>query len=248
MPRTDGTIIIGTSVDVGGINTGLNNINKSMKKLGNFATLAAGISVFVNLGKAALDAGSDLQEVQNVVDVAFGDMAYKMEELAKTSIETLGMSEYTAKNMGSIFMNMGRGIGFAKEEASDMAIELTKRASDMASFLNISQDYARVALSAVYTGETETLKRYGIVITEANLQQYALTQGINESVKAMDSVTKARLRYQYVMQQTAHYEGDFARTSGSWANQTRILTEQFRQLLTVLGTGLISVLTPVIRL
>lgn len=247
MPRTDGTIIIGTSVDVGGINTGLNNINKSMKKLGNFATLAAGVSIFVNLGKAALDAGSDLQEVQNVVDVAFGDMAYKMEELAKTSIETLGMSEYTAKNMGSIFMNMGRGIGFASEEASDMAIELTKRASDMASFLNISQDYARVALSAVYTGETETLKRYGIVITEANLQQYALTQGINESVKAMDSVTKARLRYQYVMQQTAHYEGDFARTSGSWANQTRILTEQFRQLLTILGTGLISVLTPVIQ-
>ena len=123
--------------------------------------------------------------LQNVVDVAFGDMTYKMEQFAKTSIKTFGISQLTAKQTGSSYMAMAVGMGMARDSASDMAIELTSLSADLASFYNIQQEEARTALSAVFTGETETLKRYGILITEINLQEYARQQGITKSTNAM---------------------------------------------------------------
>lgn len=248
MPNTDGNITIGTTVDMGGMNTGLKKISQSWKKLQYATGSALGVIGLVKFGKAALDAASDLQEVQNIVDVAFGDMSGKMESFAQTAIEKFGMSELAAKQTGGSFMAMGKSMGLTMEQASDMAISLTGLTGDMASFYNISQDYARVALSAVYTGETETLKRYGIVLTEANLQEYANTLGIQTKVKAMDSASKAMLRYQYILKATSDMQGDFARTSGSWANQVRLLKEQWTVFLNVVGTGLITVLTPLLQM
>ena len=257
MPFTDGNITIGTSVDMYGMNTGLKKIQKSFKKLNLVATTALGIGAFVKLGKAALDAASDLQEVQNVVDVSFtkmdkdgniiSDMTWKIEQFADTCIEKFGMSRMAAKQTAGSFMAMGKSMGLSMEEASDMSVKLTGLTGDFASFYNISQDYARVALSAVYTGETETLKRYGIVLTEANLQQYALSQGIETNVKKMDARDKAILRYMYILEATKDMEGDFVRTQNSWANQTRLLQQVWQEFLITLGNGLITVLTPLIQ-
>ena len=257
MAFTDGNIIIGTSVDVGGIGTGLTKIEKSFKRLGKFAAFGLGIRALGNLGKAALDASSDLQEVQNVVDVSFreldaagnvvSDMTYKIEGFAQTCIEKFGMSEFAAKQTAGSFMAMGKSMGLSMEEASDMAVTLTGLTGDFSSFYNISQDYARVAMSAVYTGETETLKRYGIVLTEANLQQYAQSKGIETTVKKMDARDKAILRYMYIMDATKDMEGDFVRTQGSWANSTRVLAQLWNQFLIALGSGLISILSPMVQ-
>ena len=257
MAFTDGNIIIGTSVDVGGIGTGLTKIEKSFKRLGKFAAFGLGIRALSNLGKAALDAASDLQEVQNVVDVSFrelddagnvvSDMTYKIEGFAQTCIEKFGMSEFAAKQTAGSFMAMGKSMGLSMEEASDMAVTLTGLTGDFSSFYNISQDYARVALSAVYTGETETLKRYGIVLTEANLQQYAQSKGIETTVKKMDARDKAILRYMYIMDATKDMEGDFVRTQDSWANSTRVLGQLWNQFLIALGSGLISILSPMVQ-
>ena len=257
MAFTDGNIIIGTSVDVGGIGTGLTKIEKSFKRLGKFAAFGLGIRALGNLGKAALDAASDLQEVQNVVDVSFrelddagnvvSDMTYKIEGFAQTCIEKFGMSEFAAKQTAGSFMAMGKSMGLSMEEASDMAVTLTGLTGDFSSFYNISQDYARVALSAVYTGETETLKRYGIVLTEANLQQYAQSKGIETTVKKMDARDKAILRYMYIMDATKDMEGDFVRTQDSWANSTRVLAQLWNQFLIALGSGLISILSPMVQ-
>ena len=257
MAFTDGNIIIGTSVDVGGIGTGLTKIEKSFKRLGKFAAFGLGIRALGNLGKAALDASSDLQEVQNVVDVSFrelddagnvvSDMTYKIEGFAQTCIEKFGMSEFAAKQTAGSFMAMGKSMGLSMEEASDMAVTLTGLTGDFSSFYNISQDYARVAMSAVYTGETETLKRYGIVLTEANLQQYAQSKGIETTVKKMDARDKAILRYMYIMDATKDMEGDFVRTQDSWANSTRVLGQLWNQFLIALGSGLISILSPMVQ-
>ena len=257
MAFTDGNIIIGTSVDVGGIGTGLTKIEKSFKRLGKFAAFGLGIRALGNLGKAALDAASDLQEVQNVVDVSFrelddagnvvSDMTYKIEGFAQTCIEKFGMSEFAAKQTAGSFMAMGKSMGLSMEEASDMAVTLTGLTGDFSSFYNISQDYARVAMSAVYTGETETLKRYGIVLTEANLQQYAQSKGIETTVKKMDARDKAILRYMYIMDATKDMEGDFVRTQDSWANSTRVLGQLWNQFLIALGSGLISILSPMVQ-
>ena len=257
MAFTDGNIIIGTSVDVGGIGTGLTKIEKSFKRLGKFAAFGLGIRALGNLGKAALDAASDLQEVQNVVDVSFrelddagnvvSDMTYKIESFSQTCIEKFGMSEFAAKQTAGSFMAMGKSMGLSMEEASDMAVTLTGLTGDFSSFYNISQDYARVAMSAVYTGETETLKRYGIVLTEANLQQYAQSKGIETTVKKMDARDKAILRYMYIMDATKDMEGDFVRTQDSWANSTRVLGQLWNQFLIALGSGLISILSPMVQ-
>lgn len=245
----DGTIIIGTSVDMYGMNTGLKKIQKSINRLKFSLGAALGIGTlgFGAIGKAAINAASDLQEVQNIVDVAFEDMSYMAEAFAETAIENFGMSELAAKQTAGSFMAMGKALGLEKEDAAKMAIRLTALTGDMASFYNISQDYARVAMSAVYTGETETLKRYGIVLTEANLQEYALTQGIQTKVKAMDASTKAMLRYNYILEATKDITGDFIRTQDTWANQIRVLQQRWNQFLITLGSGLITIFTPFIK-
>ena len=247
MAFADGNIIIGTSVDVGGMNTGLYKIQKAMKRW----TRVLGVGLVAGLykvGKAAVEATSDLQEIQNVVDVAFTDMSYKIEEFSKICIEHFGMAEISAKQTAGSFMAMGKSIGITEQAASDMAVELTGLTGDFASFYNISQAYAKIALSAIYTGETETIKRYGIILTEANLQEYALTQGITKKVKAMSAEEKTLLRYNYVMKATEHLHGDFERTQKSWANTLRVLKERWTQLLSVVGAGAIHVIQPFISM
>lgn len=198
-------------------------------------------------GSQAIQTASDLEEVQNVVDVSFGSMANEVEAFAETAIQSFGMSELTAKQTASTFMAMANGMGLALKDGKNMSLQLTALAGDMASFYNVRQDVAQTALNSVFTGETESLKKFGIVMTEANLNAFALSKGITKSYSAMSQAEKVALRYHYVLKSTANAQGDFARTSGSWANQVRILKEQFNQLLGILGKGLIQVLTPIVQ-
>ena len=198
-------------------------------------------------GSQAIQTASDLEEVQNVVNVSFGSMANEVEAFAKTAIWSFGMSELTAKQTASTFMAMANGMGLAMKDGKNMSLQLTALAGDMASFYNVRQDVAQTALNSIFTGETESLKKFGIVMTEANLSAFALSRGITKSYSAMSQAEKVALRYHYVLKATANAQGDFVRTSGSWANQVRVLKEQFNQLLGILGKGLIQVLTPIVQ-
>ena len=229
------------------IDRSTSSINKSFKNMFkgvNFAAMTAG---FTMLGKSAIDYASDLQEVQNVVEVAFGDMTDEINKWSKTTLKAFGLNELSSKRMAGRYMAMANGMGIVKENGAVMARTLTQLAGDIASFYNVSVDEAEVALQAVFTGETETLKRYGIVITEVNLQEYARRRGIEKSITKMTQMEKVMLRYNYIMEVTAQAQGDFARTSDNWANQVRVLREQFTQLMGVLGNGFIRVLTPVVK-
>ena len=172
--------------------------------------LIRGLSVF----KDAIDISSSLTEVQNVVDVTFGNMADKVEELASHSIEDFGMSELTAKTIASRFQAMGTAMGFTQEKMSDMSITLTELAADMASFYNVSQEEVAKSLQSIFTGETEPMRRYGVDLTNATVQQWALNNGIKANMATMTNAEKTLLRYQYTMEATAAAQGDFARTSG----------------------------------
>ena len=242
MSTFDGNIIIGTSVDVGGINTGLNKIANSFRKL----TSRFGGNPISRIFSDATSAASDLIEVQNIVDVTFEDMAYKAERFANISIKQFGMSRLAAEQTAGSYMAMGRAMDLDQENASNMAVTLAALTGDFASFYNISQEYARVALSAVYTGETETLKRYGVVLTEANLQQFAMSKGIESNVKKMSARDKLILRYMYIMENLDFIQGDFVRTQGSWANQTRLIKQNWQEFLIVLGNGITTVLSPLL--
>lgn len=244
MAAYDGSITLRTNVDTSGIRKGAKNIksalgglSSSLKSIGAAVGIAFGISQLVQFGKQAVKLASDIEEVQNVVDVAFGAMAYKMEQFADTAIEQFGISELTAKQTGSSYMAMAKGMQIADETASDMALTLTGLSADMASFYNISQEEAKTALAAVFTGETETLKRYGVLITEVNLQEYARQRGIEKSINDMTQQEKVMLRYNYILNATALAQGDFVRTQDSWANQTRILSERWKQMQAEFGAA-----------
>ena len=174
-------------------------------------------------------------------------MADEVEKFAKSAVQNFGMSELTAKRMASTFMSMANSMGLAAKDGKNMSLQLTALAGDMASFYNVEQDVAQTALNSVFTGETESLKKFGIVLTEANLNAFALSRGITKSYNAMSQAEKVALRYLYVLKATANAQGDFARTSGSWANQVRILKEQWSQLIGILGKGLIAALTPIVK-
>ena len=229
------------------ISSGFSELKRGLLSLAKMAAAAFSVKALVDFGKQAVSLASDLQEVQNVVDTAFGDMSHKMEQFADTAIEMYGISKLTAKQTGSAFMAMASGMGIAAASASDMAVSLMGLSADMASFYNVAQDVSSTALKSIFTGETETLKRFGIVMTEANLQSFALSQGITKSLKAMTQAEKVQLRYNYVMAQTTLAQGDFAKTSGGWANQLRILSEQWKEFSTTIGQVLVQVLLPALN-
>ncbi len=250
----DGYLNFDTKINTKGYDKGVQSLSQSLgglKKgllgIAAAAGVAFSVKAIVDFGKQAVTLASDLQEVQNVVDTAFGDMSHKMEQFADTAIEMYGISKLTAKQTGSTFMAMASGMGIASDAASDMAVSLTGLSADMASFYNVAQDVSSTALKSIFTGETETLKQFGIVMTEANLQSYALSQGITKSLKAMTQAEKVQLRYNYVMAQTALAQGDFAKTSGGWANQLRILSEQWKEFSSTIGQVLVQVLLPALN-
>lgn len=251
----DGVVVINVSLntdsfekEVKELPSKLGGINSALKGIASAAAAAFGIKALISFGKAAIDIGSSVSEVQNVVDTAFGSMAYKAEEFASTSIEQFGMSTLSAKKTASTYMAMAKGMGINEESASDMAIALTGLTGDVASFFNISQELADVKLKSVFTGETETLKDLGVVMTQANLKAYALQNGITKNLEAMSQAELVGLRYNYVMDSLSLAQGDFAKTSNSWANQTRILSENWKEFLSIIGQGLIQVLTPLVQL
>ena len=244
----DGSIILTTQVDQTGLKrgmasmkSGVSALSKSFTKIGAAIGVALGVGALIKFGKQAVQLASDLQEVQNVVDVAFGDMAYKIESFSKTAIENFGISELTAKRTASTYMAMAKGMGIVDDVASDMAITMTGLTADIASFYNMSQERADVILKSVYTGETETLKQLGIVMTEVNLENFAMSQGITKSLSAMTQQEKTMLRYQFVLEQTRLASGDFVRTQDSWANQTRILSERWKEMATIFGEAFMAI-------
>ena len=231
-----------------------NQFDRQMRGITNIASKAGkvlagafAIKKIAEFTSACLDLGSDLAEVQNVVDVTFTKMNEQINNFAQNAAFQFGLSETMAKKYTGTFGAMAKAFGFAENEAYAMSTTLTGLAGDVASFYNITQDEAYTKLKSVFSGETETLKDLGIVMTQAALDQYALANGYGKTTAKMTEQEKVALRYAFVQQQLALAQGDFARTSDSWANQTRILQLQFDSLRASLGQGFIAALTPVIK-
>ena len=224
-----------------------NKIKNAFSKIGKVVGLALSVTAIINFGKSCIELGSDLAEVQNVVDVTFGAMSETINQFARNALEEFGLSETSAKKYTSTMGAMLKSMGFTTQAAADMSMEITGLAADMASFYNLSSETAFEKIRAGISGETEPLKQLGINMSVANLEAFALSQGINKAYNAMTQQEQAMLRYNYLMQVTADAQGDFARTSDGWANQVRVLTERFNALKAAIGQGLIAVLTPVIK-
>jgi phage-related protein len=231
-----------------------NGFDKQMAGIQGLASKAAkalaaafAIKKIIDFGKSAIELGSDLTEVQNVVDVTFPKMSKQIDTFAKNAALSFGLSETMAKKFTGTFGAMAKAFGFSEGAAYDMSTTLTGLAGDVASFYNLSQDEAYTKLKSIFTGETETLKDLGIVMTQNALDAYAMANGYGKVTAKMSEAEKVALRYQFVQDQLALATGDFSRTSDQWANQVRILSLQFDSLKATIGQGLINVLTPVIQ-
>lgn len=217
------------------------------KKAGAALAAAFATKQIINFGKQCLELGSNLSEVQNVVDVTFPNMTAQVDAFAKSAAASFGLSETMAKKYTGTFGAMAKSFGFTERQAHDMSTTLTGLAGDVASFYNIAQDEAYTKLKSVFTGETETLKELGVVMTQSALDAYAMANGFGKTTSAMSEAEKVALRYAFVQDKLSAAQGDFARTSDSWANQTRILKLQFDSLKATIGQGLINLFTPVIK-
>lgn len=218
--------------------------------------------------KNAIDISSALTEVQNVVDVTFGDMSKKVNDFAQDSIRQFGMSELTLKQTASRFQAMGTAMGIdsslikkaneflnkqtdgyigLSDSMADVSLDLTKLTADMASLYDVDQDVVSQDLAAIFTGQTRPLRDYGLDLTQVTLKEWAMKQGLDSDIASMSQAEKTMLRYQYVLANTQAAQGDFARTADSWANQIRILKQSFEQLGSVIGGALINAFKPFVK-
>lgn len=225
----------------------LEGISSMAKKAGVAFAAAFGVKKIVDFGKQCLELGSDLAEVQNVVDVTFPGMTAQVDKFAKSAAQSFGLSETMAKQYTGTFGAMAKAFGFTEQQAYDMGSTLTGLAGDVASFYNLSQDEAYTKLKSVFTGETESLKDLGVVMTQTALDSYALANGFGKTTSAMTETEKVALRYRFVQDQLSAAQGDFLRTSDSWANQVKILKLQMQSFMATIGQGLINLFTPVIK-
>jgi hypothetical protein len=231
-------------------------LSKTQKKLKDFgdSTKAIGksMSIYVTgpitvAGGAAIKFASDFQESLNKVDVSFKNSSGEVKDFAKTTLESFGIAEGTALDMAALFGDMSTSMGLTTSEAANMSTSLVGLAGDLASFKNINIEEVTNALSSVFTGETESLKRLGIVMTEVNLKQFAMEQGITKNIKLFTQAEKVQLRYNYVMAQTTNAQGDFANTSEGAANQMRIFQETLKELGAEFGQIMLPTFEKIIK-
>lgn len=222
----------------------------------------------LGLFKNAIDISSDLTEVENVVRTTFGNMEYKVNDFAQNSIQQFGMSELSVKQYASTFQAMGTAMDIGgkqiekansylngvtdgyvglSDSLSDVSLNLTKLTADIASFYDKDQADVAKDLQSVFTGMVVPLRKYGLDLTQATLKEWAMKNGMDADIKSMTQAEKAMLRYQYVLANTTAAQGDFARTADTWANQIRILKQNFQQLGGIIGGALINAFKPFIR-
>lgn len=250
----DGRILIDTRINSNGIRQGMVDINQqfsslktTLKKLGTLVISTFAVGQVLRFGKECIRLGSDLTEVQNVVDVTFTTMSNKVNEFAISAANAFGLSETMAKQYVGTFGAMAKSFGFTEQAAYEMSTTLTGLAGDVASFYNISQDLAYIKLKSVFSGETETLKDLGIVMTQNALDSYAMANGIGKTTSTMTEQEKVALRYRFVLDQLSAASGDFIRTSDGWANQVRIMQLQLSSLKATIGQGLINIFNPILK-
>lgn len=211
------------------------------------AGITLGAKALVDFGKAAIKTSSDLEEIQNVTDTVFGSMAKDVDNFSKTLIESHGIGELSAKKYASYMGAMLKSSGIQGDAVRQMSKDLTLLTADMASFYNLGTEEMFQKLMSGMSGATMPLKQLGINMNIANLQAFALSQGIEKSWKNMSQAEQVMLRYQYLMSVTGDAQGDFARNSWNWAHSLKILSEKWQEFLGIVGKGLQAIVLPLVK-
>lgn len=246
-------INIKIGADLKNFSKDMQNAARQMKRTGRqLQSIGKSLSATLTLplglaGAAMIKFASDTEESLNKVDVAFGESSKQVKEFADTTLKSFGIARGSALEMASTFGDMATSMGINQDAAASMSTKLVGLAGDLASFKNIRIDIAQTALNSIFTGETESLKKLGIVMTQANLSAFALEKGITKPINAMSEGEKVMLRYNFVMEKTTNAHGDFERTGGGAANQMRIFQESLKQLAEQFGKIILPIFTKLVQ-
>lgn len=189
----------------------------------------------------AIKSASDLNEQINKTNVVFRTSGREIVEWSKGLTESFGLSQRAALESAGTFGNMLVPMGIARDRAGEMSMQMVELAGDMASFNNASPEDTLTALRSGLAGETEPLRRFGVDLRVAALQEFALSEGIKQSVTEMTGAQRAQLIYRKLLADTTDQQGDFTRTAGSLANQQRILRAELENLAAQIGTALLPI-------
>lgn len=222
----------------------LKQVGDKMASVGKSMTTKVTAPIVAGYTVAAKYA-SDYEENLNKLDVAFGSNSQAVKDWANTARTEFGLSKVQATDAASAFGALGKGIGLSESEAANMSTTLAGLSADLGSYFNVGVDESAKALEGIFTGESEALKKFGVVMTDTNLQKFAEDQGL--VWKELDQTEKTMLRYQYVLAKTKDAQGDFARTSDGTANSTKIFQASLQDLGTAIGTNLLPIITPIIQ-
>lgn len=231
-------------------NVKLKALSEEFKKVGDKLTdIGKKVSVvsaaIAGAYTAAVKLGSDYAENLNKIEVAFGDNAQAVKDWADTTRSAFGLSKVQATESVAAFGALAKGVGLAEDEAAKVSTALTGLAADLGSYFNVDMLDAAGALEGIFTGNTVALKRFGVVLTETNLKQFAKDLGI--TYDKLSQQEKTMLRYQYVLKATEDAQGDFARTSDQMANASKVFKAALQDLATTVGTVLLPIITPIIQ-
>lgn len=227
-----------------------NKIKTALKGVGAAVVAAFSVRAIINFGSAAVNLGSKLNAMNAMSNKAFGSMSDDVKKWANSASTSFGLSRRMALQYTSTLGSMAQGFGITGQQAVDMSETIAGRIGDLASYFSISQDEAYNKMTAIFTGETESLKSLGIVMSQTALDAYAMANGFGKTTNQMTDQEKVLLRYQFLLDKTKLAEGDFVDSSArsSWGNQIRQLKLQLEDFKASIGQGLIVVLTPVLKL
>ena len=226
------------------------SMRKAQRSIGKFGaslqrtgeTLTRNITLpVIGLGAAAIKMASDFEETDSKFKTVFSSIQFEAEQTARVFEKSFGLSSKAAKQMLGDTGDLLVGFGFTEKEALNLSKQVNELAVDLASFTNFSggAEGASLALTKALLGERESIKSLGIAITEADLKKFAEDQGL--VFKELDRVAKANLTFQLAAKQSSKAIGDYSRTSGSFANQTRQLTADITNLSVEIGSILLPV-------
>ncbi|MDY5795454.1 MAG: hypothetical protein SPJ84_06480 [Fusobacterium gastrosuis] len=231
--------------------SGADKLTGSLLKLSNIVK-TVGIAYLgkkiLDLGNFSVNAASKMNELENVTAQVFTKSKKEIEDWAKNIDDKIGRSIYQMQNFASVYGSMFKGAGFDESYFKNISKELAVLTADFSSFFNVSDDEAFTALKGALTGETEALKRYGIILNDTVMAQYALTKGIKENWSELDVATKMQLRYNKLMEVTSFVQGDASRTIDGYANSLKKAEGLIDNIATSIGQKLIPHTTKAVHM
>ena len=217
------------------------NYNKTVGNLISTIKKLVSAGLVVQFGKQCLEAAENFRRASGLMNTAFSSNREEVNKWAKENAANFGLTQTAAKNYLGTYGLLARQFQFTEDQAASMSEELTKLAGDLSSFYGVSDSAAAEKLQAIFTGNTRALKDYGIVLSDAQLEEYALSKGLDVSLKNMTEQAKVALRYQYVMEKTAAIQGHFNRNSDNLTNTTKKLKIELENLKVEVGAQLLPV-------